>query len=353
MGDRQGEHDADAVAKSVGRLPRCLGTRQRRQGGRSRLQRRSQLQGCVRLLCPASVPVTVDGRHLARSHPPVGAAKAGAGARTETGPVHLAMGGRVETADMRVSLLTAVHPPSSTHLAATATSVAAARRTLAGAGHDLEWVVAIDGPGEVPPIDAAPGVRVLRRPMNGGASAARNTALAASSGEMVMPLDHDDLIDADGLLRVLADPMALGSAWVAGNAQLLDGSFTAHRVVEARLFGPRQLEEHWSSPFPFHPNIVLARRDAALAAGGWPALSANQDLGYVFSLNRAHAGWAVPCTLIRYRTWEAQTVAQSYYSELKSLDFAFLLSTLNAERAAAGLGPITAPVPGGSRVRHR
>jgi glycosyltransferase involved in cell wall biosynthesis len=254
---------------------------------------------------------------------------------------------------MRVSLLTAVHPPRSTHLPATATSVAAARRVLAGSGHDLEWVVAIDGPGEVPRIDAGPGVRIVRRPMNGGASAARNTALAAAAGEMVMPLDHDDLLDADGLFRLLGDPRTERSAWVAGNAQLLDGSFTAHRVVDACLFQPRQLEEHWSSPFPFHPNIVLARRDAALAAGGWPALSANQDLGYVFSLNRTRSGWALPFSLIRYRTWEEQTVAQGYYPELKALDFAFLIATLNAERAAAGLGPITAPEPGGSKVRDR
>ena len=251
---------------------------------------------------------------------------------------------------MRLSLLTAVHPPRAIFLEELAASVERAHAVLTEQGHRLEWVVCVDGPGDVPHVDA-PGLVRIDRPMNGGVSAARNTALAHATGDLVMPLDHDDLADPEGLVALLADPRAATAAWLAGSPRLLDGSWTPHRVTEEHEYAPRELEEGWRIPFPFHPNVVAVRREIALAVGGWPALTASQDLGFALALNRHYAGWALPISLVGCRLWDAQTIAQAYYPALKALDFAFLGAHVNAERAQAGLGPVSVPTPGGSNVR--
>lgn len=254
------------------------------------------------------------------------------------------------TRGRRLSVITAVHPPRSRHLPATATSVSGAREHLAQVGVDLEWLVVIDGPGRVPTLPDDAWVRVVRRPMNGGVSAARNTGLALATGDLVMPLDHDDQLDPLGLRALLSDPRSHDAAWCAGSPRLLDGSWTAHRVQQARQWRPRELEEHWTAPFPFHPNAILADRALALAVGGWPALTGNQDLGFAFALNRVAPGWSLPHCVIRYRVWDEQTVSQGFYPRLKELDFAFLAAHLNADRAHAGLPSVVPPASGGSHV---
>lgn len=57
----------------------------------------------------------------------------------------------------RLSIITPVHPPRSGHLAATAASVAQVRENLAATGTDVEWVVAIDGPGDVTDVTDVTG----------------------------------------------------------------------------------------------------------------------------------------------------------------------------------------------------
>lgn len=251
---------------------------------------------------------------------------------------------------MQVSVVTAVHPPRSQWLHETAASVARAD-TVLGAGA-VQWVVVVDGAGDVElGPDRPSNMTVIHRPMNGGVSAARNTGLTAANGQWVLPLDHDDQLDPAGLGAALADSRTDTARWVAGSPRLLDGAWTAHKVFRARQFRRRELEENWTVPFPFHPNVILVRRDVALAAGGWPALSANQDIGLMFAVNRIAEGWALPYPLIRYRTWAEQTVAQDFYPDVKALDFAFLAAWVNAERAHNGLDAISRPPAGGSQVR--
>jgi hypothetical protein len=245
-----------------------------------------------------------------------------------------------------ISILTPVDPLRADHLLQTAQSIRVAREALARIGMELEWVVVIDGPGIAPDVTQVTPANVLRRPMKGGVSEARNTALARASGTWVMPLDHDDLLDASGLVKLFSDSRALAASWVAGTRLYIDGSSTTkHGVTNAQEWRPRQLEETWQVPFPFHPNVLIARREVALAVGGWPALTGVQDLGYALNLNRQFTGWSLPIPLTRLRRWAKQTVAQPFWLELKAEDFSFLAAHINAERAMSGLQPVRAPNP--------
>jgi len=248
---------------------------------------------------------------------------------------------------VRLSLITAVHPPRSQHLIDTAKSVTEAQRLLKAEGHNLEWVVVIDGPGETPDVTGTPGLLRITRPMAGGVSAARNTGLAHVGGGHVMPLDHDDMVNPTGLLEVLSDPRFHEVRWVGANNQTLDGTWTSHRLLEPQLFEQYWLEEHWTSPFAFHPNCLIAQRDAVLSVGGWPALTGNQDVGMIFALNSRHEGWGLTPAITSYRHWDEQTIASPKWPMLKKMDFRFLGMAVNARRATEGLRPISVPDAGG------
>ncbi|MGL5829851.1 MAG: glycosyltransferase family 2 protein, partial [Angustibacter sp.] len=84
----------------------------------------------------------------------------------------------------KFSIITACLPSRSEHLADTAASVRAAKEAM-----PLEWVLVIDGPGDVVAVDADIQLRLPRRC---GISAARNVGLANASGDLIVPLDADD-----------------------------------------------------------------------------------------------------------------------------------------------------------------
>lgn len=82
----------------------------------------------------------------------------------------------------RLSVLTAVAPERNQYLALAAASVAAARSAVQMMGWDLEWVVVVDGPPEIP---VPAGVDQLRLSARRGVACARNTAQAMSTGSWV------------------------------------------------------------------------------------------------------------------------------------------------------------------------
>lgn len=92
--------------------------------------------------------------------------------------------------------------------------LASVASALAQTHRDVEVVVVDDGstdPRTVELMDQIPGprTRVIRQ-ANGGPSVARNRAVAAATGDYILPLDADDLIDATyvekALARIEADP---------------------------------------------------------------------------------------------------------------------------------------------------
>lgn len=253
---------------------------------------------------------------------------------------------------MRVSVLTPVGAGLHAWLPAAGSSVALCRIAADRAGVELEWVVCADGGADVRSCaaDRVVGWRAVR-----GAPAARNAALAAATGDWVVPLDADDELDPDGfgaLLAVLAD-CGPSVGWVGTNRVLLDGGRTAHWFETARAYAAGELAPLWSSPFPFHPNSWLVRRDALAAAGGWPSTGVNEDLAAVLLVSEAAAGRVEPAVLTRYRVWDGQEIASAAYAEDKAAAFAVVETLVNARRRAAGREPMRRPEAGPAHGRVR
>ena len=222
---------------------------------------------------------------------------------------------------MRVSLLTPVGAGLHAGRPTAGERVAGCRVVAARAGVVWEWVVCADGGADVRSCNAD---RIVGWRARRGAPAARNAALAAATGDWAVPLDADDELDPVGfgaLLTVLTDcEPSIG--WVGANRVLLDGGRTAHWFEAARAFAVGELSPLWSSPFPFHPNSWLVRRDVLAAAGGWPSTGVNEDLAAVLLVSEAVAGRVEPAVLTRYRVWDAQEIASAAYAEDKAAAFA-------------------------------
>lgn len=253
------------------------------------------------------------------------------------------------TAPARLDVVTAVLPARAGHLAHTAASVAAAQRAAASVGWDLRWVVVTDGGRLEGDIDWPAGTTLLTLPAHAGVATARNRGLTSCSTGWVLPLDADDLLDSAGLAGLLADPVLEEVEWAAANRVLLDGTPTPHWIEAPRRWAPGELEEAWTAPFALsgsHPNTALARTELVLTAGGWPALSVNEDLGLALTMSSIAPGASTTAVILRYRAWAEQTVAQPWYPGAKTDSFAFIAASTDARRRRRGKGPIRPPAPG-------
>jgi glycosyltransferase involved in cell wall biosynthesis len=128
----------------------------------------------------------------------------------------------------------------------------------------------------------AGGVRVVRRALNGGPSAARNDGLAATSAPYVLPLDADDLL-APGALAGMADRLdaAPAAAACVGDYEEFGGG-SAVRAIPDRL-DPFRVA--YNNDYPI---TALYRRRALVDAGGWrdplPGVRGYEDWGLWMTL---------------------------------------------------------------------
>lgn len=241
-----------------------------------------------------------------------------------------------------VHLVTAVAVELADHTDATAASVEALRAALGELHWRVRWIACVDGPEHVAAL--GPADRVIHQPARSGVSACRNAALAVADDGWVFRLDADDELDIDGWVQLVEHPRFGAADWCATNVTI-DGEPSPHWFDDERDWPRHSVAEAWSSPMPFHPNNVVARTRLAHAAGGWPALRTNEDIGYVFALNQLADGNAIPAVTLRYRRWEHQSAAAPSYPGDRAIAFTFLTKVTNARRAAVDLPPISAPEP--------
>lgn len=171
----------------------------------------------------------------------------------------------------------------------------------------VEIVVADDGSEGRPTLDAlerleARGTVVVRRETNEGVSAARNSALAASTGSFVFTLDADDLA-IPGRIGEMADRLeSFESAAVCYGDFLEFGNHLLLRAVPGRI-DPYRLT--FANEYP---PTALFRRSVLERFGGWQkvwdGLDARSDWNLWMSLAEAgergiHFGPRLPTYLYR------------------------------------------------------
>jgi hypothetical protein len=150
-------------------------------------------------------------------------------------------------------------------------------------------------PAAIAAIAAAHGARVIRRPVNGGPGAARNTGLAAASTELVAFLDSDCVPEPGWLDRLLphfADPAVgavaprivphqAGTSWLAryeGASSTLD-------------MGARPSIVRPAARVPYVPGAALVVRRAAAGSGFADGMFVGEDVDFIWRLGVA--GWRV------------------------------------------------------------
>jgi mycofactocin system glycosyltransferase len=196
--------------------------------------------------------------------------------------------------------------------------LAGLRDAAACAGADAPPVVVVDDssadPGAIAAIAAGGGARVVRRDVNGGPAAARNTGLAAVATPLVAFLDSDCVPRAGWLDRLLphfADPAVgavaprivpheAGTGWLAryeGASSTLD-------------MGRRPSIVRPGARVSYVPGAALVVRRSAAGAGFTEGMFVGEDVDFVWRM--AAAGWRVryePAAVmghdhrVRLRSW--------------------------------------------------
>jgi mycofactocin system glycosyltransferase len=169
-------------------------------------------------------------------------------------------------------------------------------RCLAGLAKAPRLIVVDDGsrdPGALASIAAGAGASVLRRPVNGGPAAARNTGLAAADTPLIAFLDSDCVPGPGWLDRLLphfADPAVgavaprivpheNGRSWLAryeGASSTLD-------------MGERPSIVRPGSRVPYVPGAALVVRKTAAGAGFAEEMQVGEDVDFIWRM--ATAGW--------------------------------------------------------------
>jgi mycofactocin system glycosyltransferase len=166
-------------------------------------------------------------------------------------------------------------------------------------GEGAYQVVVVDDcsadPAAIAAIAAEHGAKAIRRPVNGGPGAARNTGLAAAGTDFVAFLDSDCVPRRgwlDGLLPHFADPAVgavaprivpheQGTGWLAryeGASSTLD-------------IGARPSIVRPGARVSYVPGAALVVRRAAAGEGFAPVMVVGEDVDFVWRLGAA--GWRV------------------------------------------------------------
>jgi mycofactocin glycosyltransferase len=188
-------------------------------------------------------------------------------------------------------------------------------------GGDAPPIVVVDDcsadPGAIAGIAAAHGARVVRRPVNGGPGAARNTGLGVAATELVAFLDSDCVPGPGWLDRLLphfADPAVgavaprivphePGTSWLAryeGASSTLD-------------MGARPSIVRPGARVSYVPGAALVVRKAAAGPGFTEGMFVGEDVDFIWRMGAA--GWRVryePAAVmghqhrVRLRPWFAR-----------------------------------------------
>ena len=207
----------------------------------------------------------------------------------------------------RVSVLTTVFDPEPAHLAACLASVDAQTFTA------WEHVVVDDASTNMAIIELLKqnlrqNRRTTRRQSNGGIVAASSVALQESLGEIVVLVDHDDVLEPHALERVVSTFDAGGNAVdvVYSDHDILRSDGRTTTPVYKPDFSLERLRNH-----NYITHLVAARRTAVVAAGGFcVGFDGAQDHDLLLRLAETGKAFAhIPEVLLHWRQAPASVAA--------------------------------------------
>lgn len=130
-----------------------------------------------------------------------------------------------------------------------------------------ELIVVDDGSDRLPAreillktTEGFPNIVILRHENNRGVSAAKNTAFASSKGELIVPVDSDDVIVPDYLSKMV-------NALLSGGSDGVYCDLKKFGLVETECCSKTDPVRILSGWFP--PNPVLMKREVFEAVGGY------------------------------------------------------------------------------------
>ncbi len=236
-----------------------------------------------------------------------------------------------------LSLITAVLPEKAKFFSQLDTSIGNLKKNF-----DIEWVVVIDGPDKVPVLNAD---TVVQLSFHNGIAQARNIGLLKSTGSYIYPIDGDDDLSISGLRQLLQITKENNDniEWFATARSIINQENNSHSCIEERVWEIGELSSNWQSPFVFHPNSVMYKRELLLELSGWPAVSPNEDLGLVLLANEYAKGISKNFIVTNYRVWDGSVTAENIYEKNKILAFSFIEAYINELRKSHGRIAISMP----------
>ena len=138
-----------------------------------------------------------------------------------------------------------------------------ALESIAAQGLDTETIVVDDGSVDnTAEIAAVFGARVLRHPESRGQVVAKNTGLAAATGDCVLFLDHDDRI-REGALRTMGEALQAHPEAAAVQAKVKDFLSPEIDRMDGTVIRP-------DAYYGLFTGAILIRREAFAKTGPFP-----------------------------------------------------------------------------------
>ncbi len=250
---------------------------------------------------------------------------------------------------MRCSVLTAVHDPEVEHLVACLESV---RRQKF---RHLEHVVVDDGSQRPDVIaclrsaaDRDSRIRLITRNENGGIVAASRDALAAATGETIVLLDHDDVLESDAI-QTMVGALDAGADVAYSDHDLIlpDGRFVA--PYHKPDFSPEQLR---SQNYILH--LVAARRSAIDAVGGFrEGFDGAQDHDLLLRLMESGARFAHVSEILYHWRQSPTSVASDPENKPWAFDAGLRAVRDHCERSGIDAEVTAGLAPGSYRIDRR